>query len=133
MLGRIAMSASNPELGRKTKCLATETVEGAALALEGVHHIHGGHGLPPGVLSVSDRVADDVLKEHLEDAAGLFVDESRDTLHTATASQTADRGLGDALDVIAKYLAVALGATLAQTLTALSASRRVAWGGVETG
>ena len=80
--------------------LAAETVESAALALEGVHHVHGGDGLPAGVLRVGDRVADDVLQEHLEDAAGLLVDESRDTLHTATASQAADRGLGDALDVI---------------------------------
>ena len=105
--------------------LASEPVEGAALALEGVHHVHGSHGLPACVLSVGDRVADDVLQEHLEDAAGLLVDESRDTLHTATASQAADRGLGDALDVIAEYLAVALGAALTQTLTALSSSRHV--------
>ena len=105
--------------------LAAEPVEGAALALEGVHHVHGRHGLPAGVLSVGHRVADDILQEHLEDAAGLLVDESRDTLDTATASQAADGGLGDALDVVAEYLPVALGAALAQTLTALSASRHV--------
>ena len=69
-------------VGGKARCLAAEPVEGAALALEGVHHVHGGHGLPAGVLGVCDRVADDVLQEHLEDAAGLLVDESRDTLHT---------------------------------------------------
>ena len=125
--------APRRRVGRRP-ALAAETVEGAALALEGVHHVHGGHGLPASVLSVGDRVADDVLQENLEDAAGLLVDESRDTLHTATASKAADRGLGDALDVIAEYLTVALGATLTQTLTALSASRHVACGcGVETG
>ena len=34
----------------------------------------------------------------------------RDTLDAATASETTDRGLGDALDVVAQYLAVTLGA-----------------------
>ena len=110
---------------KRDERLASETVEGAALALEGVHHVHGGHGLPAGVLGVGDRVTDHVLEEHLEHAAGLLVDESRDTLDTATASQAADGGLGDALDVVAEYLPVALGATLAQALTALSASRHV--------
>ena len=79
---------------------AAEAVQGAALALQGVHDVHSSHGLPAGVLSVGDRVTDYVLQEHLVDVAGLLVDESRDTLHTATASQAADRGLGDALDVI---------------------------------
>jgi hypothetical protein len=44
----------------------------------------------------------------------------RDTLDTATASQTADGGLGDALDVVAQNLAVTLGAALAEALSALA-------------
>jgi hypothetical protein len=45
----------------------------------------------------------------------------RDTLDTATTSQTANRGLGDALNVVAEDLAVALGTTLAEALAALAA------------
>ena len=45
----------------------------------------------------------------------------RDTLDTATASQTTDGRLGDALDVVAQDLAVALGAALAETLATFSA------------
>ena len=45
--------------------LAPEAVEGAALPLEGVHHVHGGDGLPLGVLGVGDGVTDDVLQEDL--------------------------------------------------------------------
>jgi hypothetical protein len=56
------------------------------------------------VLSVGDGITDDVLKEDLEDTTGLLVDESGDTLDTTAASQTADGGLGDALDVIAEVL-----------------------------
>jgi len=52
------------------------------------------------------------LKEDLEDATGLFVDQARDTLDTTTASKTADRGLCDSLDVVSQDLAVSLGASL---------------------
>ena len=84
-----------------------EAVQSASLALEGVDDIHGGDGLAAGVLGVGDGVTDDVLEEHLEDTAGLFVDLARDALDTTSASETADGGLGDALDVVPKDLAAA--------------------------
>jgi len=105
------------------KCLAAEAVEGAALSLERVHDVEGRDGLTAGVLGVGDGVADDVLEEDLEHTAGLLVDEARDTLDTASAGQTADGGLGNALDVVAQDLAVALSAALAEALAALAASR----------
>uniref|UniRef100_A0A453CQ49 Uncharacterized protein n=1 Tax=Aegilops tauschii subsp. strangulata TaxID=200361 RepID=A0A453CQ49_AEGTS len=85
-----------------TTHLASEAVEGAALALEGVDDVHGGDGLAAGVLGVGDGVADDVLEEDLEDAAGLLVDEAGDALHAAPPRQPPDRRLGDALDVVAE-------------------------------
>ncbi len=103
--------------------LSTEAVEGAALPLEGVDDVHGGDGLPAGVLGVAHRVADDGLKENLEDTAGLLVDEAGDALDTTPASQPADGGLGNALDVIPENLAVPLGSALSEALASLSASR----------
>jgi hypothetical protein len=38
--------------------LSTETVEGAARALESIDDVERGHGLALGVLSVCDRVTD---------------------------------------------------------------------------
>ena len=105
--------------------LAAEAVEGAALALEGVDDVHGGDGLSASVLGVGHGVTDDVLEEHLEYAAGLFVDEATDALDATTACETADSGLGDALDVVAQHLAVALGAALAESLASFTASRHV--------
>ena len=107
------------------QCLTAEAVQGAALPLQSVDHIHGGDGLPLGVLGVGDSITDDVLQEHLEDTTGLLVDEARDTLDSTTASQTADGGLGDALDVVTQNLAVTLGASLAQSLASLSTSGHV--------
>ena len=108
---------------RPPSCLAAEAVEGASLALERVDNIHGGDGLPASVLGVGDRIADDVLEEDLQDTARLLVDEAGDALDTATASEAANGGLGDALDVVTQHLAVALGAALAESLAALSTSR----------
>ena len=102
--------------------LAAEAVEGAALALEGVDDVHGGDGLPAGVLGVGDGVTDDVLKEDLEDTAGLLVDEAGDALDTSPARQPADSRLGDALDVVPKNLAVPLSTSLSESLSSFSAS-----------
>lgn len=86
--------------------LGTETVEGAALALESVDNVERGDGLALGVLSVGDRVADDRLQEELEDTAGLVVDQTRDTLDTTSTRETADGGLGDTLDVVSQDLKI---------------------------
>ena len=107
------------------ECLTSESVEGSSLTLQSIDDIHGGDGLPLGMLGVGDSITDDVLKEHLQDTTGLLVDESRDTLHSTTTSQTADRRLGDALDVITQYLAMTLGASLSQSLSSFSSSRHV--------
>ena len=95
-----------------TDNLSAETVEGLSLTLEGVDDIHSGDSLTASMLGVGNRVTDDVLKEDLEHTTGLLVDETGDTLDTTTTSETADSGLGDTLDVVAKDLAVTLGASL---------------------
>ena len=106
----------------KRSNLTAKSVQGTSLALQSVDDIHGGDSLPLGVLGVGDGITDDVLKEDLEDTTGLLVDESRDTLDSSTSRQTADGGLGDALDVITKYLAVTLGASLAESLASFTTS-----------
>ena len=106
--------------------LTSESVQGASLPLQSVDDIHGGDGLPLGVFGVGDSVPDDVLEEHLEDTTGLLVDESGDTLDSATARQPPDGGLGDALDVVSQHLPVTLGASLAQSLASFATSGHVA-------
>merc|ERR1719430_405022 len=102
--------------------LSAETVEGAALPLEGVDDVHGGDGLPLGVFGVGDGVADHVLEEDLEDASGLLVDEAGDPLDASPPGEAPDGGLGDTLDVVTEDLAVPLDASLAQPLTAFASS-----------
>jgi hypothetical protein len=102
--------------------LTAESVQSLSLALEGVDNIHGGHGLTASVLGVGDTVTDHVLKKDLEDTTGLFVDETRDTLDTTTTCETTDSGLGNTLDVIAKDLAMTLGAALSESLSSFSSA-----------
>jgi len=107
--------------------LTSETVQGASLSLECIDHIHGGHSFATCVLSVGHCITDDILKEHLEHTTGLFVDQSRDTLHTTTTSETADGGLGDSLDIVTKDLPVALGSSFSKTFSSLSTSGHCCW------
>eukprot|EP00095_Tigriopus_kingsejongensis_P009615 snap_masked-scaffold328_size205007-processed-gene-0.3 protein:Tk09615 transcript:snap_masked-scaffold328_size205007-processed-gene-0.3-mRNA-1 annotation:"GM23794" len=67
-----------------------------------------------------DSITNDVLKEHLEDTTGLLIDEPGDALHTSTASQTTDGGLGDTLDIITQHFAMTLGASLAESLASFA-------------
>lgn len=106
-----------------SRCLSTETVQGAALSLEGVDDVHGGDGLPLGVFGVGDGVTDHVLQENFQDTTSLLVDETGDTLDTTTTSQTTDSGLGNTLDVITKYLAMTLGSTLSESLSSFTTAR----------
>ena len=104
-------------------CLAAESVESTALALQSVDNVHGSDGLSLSVLRVGDSVTDDVLQEDLEDATGLLVDETTDSLHSTTASQATNSGLGDTLDVVTQDFPVALGASLSETFSSLATSR----------
>ena len=81
-------------------CLTSESVECASLSFECIYHIHGGDSLSLGVLSVGDCITDDILEENLEHTSGLFVDQTRDSLHSTTTGQSANSWLRDTLDVV---------------------------------
>ena len=104
------------------KGLTSESVQGASLPLEGVDNVHGGHSLPLGVFRVGDGIPDHVLKENLQNATGLLVDQAGDTLHASTTRQSSDGWLGNTLDVVPQHLTVPLRASLSQTLASFAAS-----------
>ena len=92
------------------------------MTFEGVDDVHGSDCLPFGVLGVGDSIPDDVLEEYLEDAAGLFINESGNSLDTASSGKSPDGRLGDALDIVTQDLAMTFGASLSEALTALATS-----------
>ena len=103
-------------------CLTTETVQGAALALEGVYYVQSGDGLAASMLSVGNSVTDDVLQEHFQDTTGFLVDKTRNALDTTTTCETTDSRLGNALDVVTKDFAMAFSTTFAETLSSFSSA-----------
>ena len=102
--------------------LAAESVDGSSLPFQGVDDVQGSDGLSFGVFGVGNRVSDDVFKEDLEDAAGFFVNQTRDTFDTATSGETSDGGFGDTLDVITKDFSVPFGTSLSETFSSFAAS-----------
>ena len=62
------------------KRLTTETVQSAALSLEGIDNVERGDSLAFGVLGVGDCVTDNAFEEGLEDTASFFVDHWGDAL-----------------------------------------------------
>ena len=56
------------------KRLTTETVQSAALSLEGIDNVERGDSLALGVLGIGDCVTDDALEEGLEDTTSFLVD-----------------------------------------------------------
>ena len=102
--------------------LSTESIQGATLAFERIYNIKGGDSLSLGVLSVGDSVTDNVFKESLEHSTGLFIDETRDALDTSPSGQTANSGLSDSLNVVAKNLAMTFGTSFSESFSSLSSS-----------
>ena len=105
--------------------LSTESIQSTALTLESIDYVHSSDSLALGMLSVGDSITDHVLQEDFQDTAGLLVDQARDTLHATSASQTTDSRLCDTLDVIAKHLAMTLGATLSEPFASFATSRHI--------
>ena len=94
--------------------LSAKAVQGPALPLQSIDHIHSSDSLPLGMLCVGDSVADDILQEDLENTPGLLVDESTDPFDATPPCNSPDRRLGDALDIVPQHLAMSLGTSLAR-------------------
>ena len=104
------------------RVLMAETVDSAALTLQGVDNIEGRDGLALGVLAVERGVLDDLLQESAEGSTRFVIDEAGEALHTSAARHAADGRLGDTLNVLCDDLGMTLGAgfTFASTITYIS-------------
>jgi hypothetical protein len=94
--------------------LSAKSVQGFALTLERIDHVHGRHRLAACVLRVRDGIADAIFQKHLEHSTRFFINQSTDTFHSTTTGQTTNGRLGNALDIVAQDLSVTLGAALSE-------------------
>ena len=107
---------------------SSETVESSTLSLEGVDDVESSDGLSLGVLSVGDRVSNDVLEEASENKSGLVVDERTDSLDTTSSGESSDGWLGDTHDrSLDRLLSHSLGSGLSGNLSELASLSFVDW------
>ena len=92
------------------------------MSLQRIHDVHRSDGLPLAMLAVRDRVSDERFEEGLEHAACLFVDQPGDAFYTTSTSETSDRRLRHAKNVVAENFAMTLRTTFAKSLAAFAFS-----------
>ena len=97
-------------------------VEGAPALLQSVHNVHSGDSFPLGVLGVCYSITDNVFQEYFQNTSGFLIDETGDSLHTTSASETTDGWLCDTLNVITQNLSVTFSASLSKTLSSFTSS-----------
>merc|ERR1712133_125617 len=105
--------------------LSSKAVQGPALPLQSIHHVHGSHSLPLGMFSVGDSITNDILQEHLKNTPSLLIDEATNPLDTTSPCKSPDSRLRDALNVVPQHLAMPLGTSLAQAFAAFASSSHV--------
>ncbi len=116
------MSLRSPLLYTRLYLLRAESVQRSSLSLQRIHDVQCHHRLAPRVFRVRNRVPNHWLEEHLQHIPRLFIDQTRDTLHTTTTRQTTDGRLRNALDVIPQNLAMAFRTSLSQSFSSFTAS-----------
>jgi hypothetical protein len=102
--------------------LTAKAIECSASPFEGIDHVHGGHSLSSSVLSISHGIANHILQEDLENPCGLLVNQSVDSLHSASSRQSSNRLLHNPLNVVVEDHPVPFCSFLAQSLASLAAA-----------
>ena len=103
--------------------LGAETVDGASLALQGIHDVEGRYSFPVSMLGVGNCVTHNRFQEALEDSPHFGVDEGGDPFDSTSSGQSTNRRLSNASDGILHHLAVSLRASLAESFAAFTSSR----------
>jgi hypothetical protein len=66
------------------------------------------------VFRVRDGIADAIFQKDFQYTPRFFINQATDTFHSTTTGQTTNGRLGNALNIVAKNLAVTLGAAFAE-------------------
>merc|ERR1712223_2076706 len=99
----------------RTQKLSSESVKSTSLSLQCIDDIHCSNSLPLGMFSEGDCITDDIFQEDFQNSSGLFVNKSRDSLNSSSASQSTDSWFGDTLDVISQHLSMTFCSSLSQS------------------
>merc|ERR1719266_127190 len=81
-------------------CLASKSVQCAALSLQCVDDIHCCDSFPLSMFSVGNSISNDVFEEHFQNTSSFLVDKTGNSFHTSTTGQSTNCWLGNTLDVV---------------------------------
>ena len=103
--------------------LTSKTIEGPPLAFQSVHHVHSSDCFTFRVLSVGNRVTNNILQKNFEHTSRFLIDQAGNSLDSTTACQSANGRFCDPLDVVTQNLSVTFRPTFSQSFASLTASR----------
>merc|ERR1719433_1308136 len=109
----------------KNVFLTSKSVESTSLSLQSIDNIHCSDSLPLSMFSIGDSITDDIFQENLEDTSSFFIDQARNTFDTTTASQSANGGFSDTLNVITQNFTMTLCATLSKSFSSFTTSSHI--------
>merc|ERR1719312_2235592 len=72
------------------------------------------------MFSIGHCISHHVLKKHPQHCTNLFINKTRDSLHTSPPCQPSDSRLGDSLDVVTQHLSVTLGPSFPEPLSSFA-------------
>ena len=68
-----------------TFLLASKSVKSLSLTFHSIYNVHRSDRITPSMLSIRDRITDDISQVDLAYTTCFFVDETRDTFDTTTS------------------------------------------------
>merc|ERR1719229_1871070 len=79
------------------------------------------------MFGVGNCITDDIFQEDFQNSSSFFVNKSRDSLHSSSASQSTDSWFGDTLNVISQHLAMTFCSSYRVRKMSMATSGRVTW------
>jgi len=106
--------------------LTSKTIQCTSLPFQSVDYVHRCNGLSFGVFGVRNSVPNNVFQKHFQHTTSFFVNQTRNSLHTATACQPPNSGFCYSLDIVSQNFPVPFGTTFTQTFSSFTSSSHVA-------
>lgn len=101
---------------------ATKSVQCPAISFQSIHDVLRSDGLSASVFSVGNSVSDDLLEEVFQVSAGLFIDQTRNTLASTSTTQSSNSWFRDTLNGILQHLPVTFRCTFTQSFATFATS-----------
>jgi len=102
--------------------LTSKTIQCASLSFQSIDYVHRCNGLTFGMFGVRNSVPNNVFQKDFQHTTGFLVNQTRNSLHSASACQPSNSRLRYSLDIVSQNFPVPLSATFPKTFTPFSST-----------